>query len=96
MAKRKYRGSAVALPEIPHRDLVDLIKHYCAVTGRGATAVCLEATGDDKLLWDLQGGRQLGVKMRKSLLDYMQAKLAEMDGSMNTFEDLINAALGVT
>ena len=93
MTKRAYRGSAVELPNIAHPDLVALIKHYCAMTGRGATGVTLEATGDDKLLWDLQGGRVLGTKMRGALLAYMQAKLTEIDDQVNTLEDLINASL---
>lgn len=92
MATRPYRGSATQLENIPHPDLVALIKAFCAITGRGATGVCRDATGDDKLLWDLQGGRRIGVKMRNALIEYMQTQMLEIDDKLNELEALILAA----
>lgn len=90
---RKYRGSAFPLPGIAHPDLVELIKSFCEIKGKGATHVCGEATGDDKLLWDLNGGRRLGLKMRGDLIAYFQAQLTELDGLLNAFEEQLQAAM---
>ena len=91
---RKYRGSAFPLPGIPHADLVELIKSFCEIRGKGATYVCGEATGDDKLLWDLNGGRRLGLTMQRELIAYFQAQLTELDGLLNAFEEQLQAAMG--
>lgn len=90
---RKYRGSAVPLPGIPHPDLVDLIRKFCEVTKRGATGVCREATGDDKLLWDLQGGRRIGRELRNALTTYVQRELLAIDAGLNVLEEMLTAAM---
>lgn len=90
---RKYRGSAVQLDGIPHPDLVVLIRTFCEVTKRGATGVCHAATGDDKLLWDLQGGRKIGMTLRAALITYIQTELHALDDGLNRIENHLTAAM---
>lgn len=90
---RKYRGSAVILPNIPHQDLVDLIRYYASISRKGMTAICAEATGDDKLIWDLQGGRRVGADIRKAITDYIQKEMLAHDDHLNELETLLQKAI---
>ncbi len=90
---RKYRGSAVPLPDMAESDIVDLFRAYAALTGKALTAICRDASGDDKLIWDLQGGRKIGKDMRANIITHMQSELHRIDAAINEFEQLLSASM---